>query len=486
MDGMPPVRLGAVIAIPFLAAYLFRIPLERRLVSAAPPPNRPGRQFSLELGLCALAGLIAGGYNHIVNGFPVFSGMKLFVGCLILGFFLGMDSALARERRVIQGAIDSKSAVSAPSELHPVTRRFSLLAFAAIAFVTIVLTLVISHDIAWLVQIDPDAISRMRAQKSVIYELLFVMAVLLAFLVNLIVSYSRNLKLLFRNQIQVLDRVSRGDLSQMAPVATSDEFGFIAGYTNDMIAGLRHRTKLIAALKVAEEIQQTLLPQKAPTIPGVDLSGKSVYCYETGGDYFDYLRLPDGRLGVVAADASDHGVGSSLYMATVRAFLRFGARTFTSAAALLNEVNRYLAHDSAESGRFVSVFFLEVDAATRSLRWIRAGHEPGILYDPAADRFESLNGKGVALGVMETLDLEENGISAPTPGTIVALTTDGVRETRNSDNEFFGLQRLQSAIREHSGGSAAEIRDAVLARLDAFRGKAPMEDDVTLVLLKLA
>jgi len=486
MDGMPPVRLGAVIAIPFLAAYLARIPLERRLVSAAPPPSRPGRQFSLDLGLCAAAGFIAGSYNHVVHGFPVFSGTKLFVGCLILGFFLGMDSALARERRVIQEALDAKTAVSVPSELHPVTRRFSLLAFVAIAFVTIVLTLVISHDIAWLVQIDPDEISRMHAKQAVVYELLFVMAVLLAFLVNLIVSYSRNMKLLFENQIQVLGRVSRGDLSEMAPVATSDEFGFIAGYTNDMIAGLRHRTQLMAALKVAEEIQQTLLPEKAPDIPGVDLSGKSVYCYETGGDYFDYLHLPDGRLGVVAADASDHGVGSSLYMATVRAFLRFGARTFTSAVALLDEVNRYLTHDSADSGRFVSVFFLEVDAAARSLRWVRAGHEPAILYDPVDDRFDALNGKGAALGVMETIDLDENETSAPNPGTIVALVTDGIRETRNGDGEIFGLRRLEAAIRENSAGNAADIRDAVLAHLDAFRGKAPMEDDVTLVLLKLA
>jgi sigma-B regulation protein RsbU (phosphoserine phosphatase) len=294
------------------------------------------------------------------------------------------------------------------------------------------------------------------------------------------------MKLLFENQIQVLDRVSRGDLSEMAPVATSDEFGFIAGYTNDMIAGLRHRTQLMAALKVAEEIQQTLLPKDAPYIPGVDLAGKSVYCYETGGDYFDYLHLPDGRLGVVAADASDHGVGSSLYMATVRAFLRFGARTFTSAASLLDEVNRYLTHDSADSGRFVSVFFLEVDAPARSLRWVRAGHEPGILYDPVDDRFESLNGKGAALGVMESLDFEENETSAPNPGTIVALVTDGIRETRNGDGDLFGLKRLEAAIREHSAGGAAHIRDAVLARLDAFRGKAPMEDDVTLVLLKLA
>ncbi len=107
--------------------------------------------------------------------------------------------------------------------------------------------------------------------------MIFVMTILLGFLVNLIISHSRNMKLLFDNQTRVLDRVSRGDLFEMAPVATSDEFGFIAGYTNDMIAGLRHRTRLIAALKVAEEIQQTLLPADAPAFSGADLAGKSLW-----------------------------------------------------------------------------------------------------------------------------------------------------------------------------------------------------------------
>jgi sigma-B regulation protein RsbU (phosphoserine phosphatase) len=154
------------------------------------------------------------------------------------------------------------------------------------------------------------------------------MAVLLALVVNLIVSYSRNLRLLFNNETDVLERVSRGDLSRTVPVATRDEFGVIAGHTNSMIQGLRHRTKMITALKLAEEVQQNLLPVSAPDHPGLDLSGTSIYCDETGGDYYDFFKLPNNNLGVVVADASDHGVGSALLMTTARAFLISGVQHF--------------------------------------------------------------------------------------------------------------------------------------------------------------
>ena len=173
------------------------------------------------------------------------------------------------------------------------TRKFSLVAFTTAIFVTAVVVLVFARDIVWLSKIDQNAAALARAQWSVAKEMFFIMAVLLALVVNLIVSYSRNLRLLFNNETDVLERVSRGDLSRTVPVATRDEFGVIAGHTNTMIRGLRHRTKLITALKLAEEVQQNLLPVTAPDHPGLDLSGTSIYCDETGGDYYDFFKLPN-------------------------------------------------------------------------------------------------------------------------------------------------------------------------------------------------
>ncbi|NIQ92700.1 MAG: phosphatase, partial [Deltaproteobacteria bacterium] len=110
----------------------------------------------------------------------------------------------------------------------------------------------------------------------------------------MIISYSKNLKLLFENETNVLERVTQGDLSRLVPVATNDEFGVIAGHTNTMIDGLRHRLQLITALKLAEEVQQNLLPTEPPSYPGLDIAGISNYCDETGGDYYDYFRLSNG------------------------------------------------------------------------------------------------------------------------------------------------------------------------------------------------
>ncbi|MFC1829804.1 PP2C family protein-serine/threonine phosphatase [Thermodesulfobacteriota bacterium] len=310
------------------------------------------------------------------------------------------------------------------------------------------------------------------------------MTVLLAMVVNLIVSYSKNLKMLFDNETHVLERVTQGDLTRLVPVATNDEFGVIAGHTNTMIHGLRHRIKLITALKLAEEVQQNLLPGEAPAYTGLDISGTSIYCDETGGDYYDYLRLPNGRLGVVVADASDHGVGAALFMSTARAFLIFGIRDFTGPARLLGDVNRFLTRDSAETGRFMSVFFLEIDAAAKTLRWVRAGHDPAIFFDPDQDKFVELTGEGMALGVVEEFQFTEYDHHGWRPGSIVVVGTDGIHETRNAKNEMFGHQRLNDVIRDHAGDPAETLRDAVIDALRSFRGDAPQEDDITLVVIK--
>jgi sigma-B regulation protein RsbU (phosphoserine phosphatase) len=323
------------------------------------------------------------------------------------------------------------------------------------------------------------------AKRSVMIEIFFIMAILLAMIVNLIISYSKNLKILFNSETNILERVTQGDLSKFVPVATKDEFGVIAGHTNTMIQGLRHRIKLVAALKLAEEVQQNLLPRTAPTHPGLDISGTSIYCDETGGDYYDYFKLPNNRFGVVVADASDHGVGAALHMTTARAFLLFGIRDFSNPAKLLDEVNVFLTRDSAETGRFMSMFFLEIDASSKILRWVRAGHDPAMLYDPSQDCFLDLSGEGMALGVDSDFEYKTYTHHGWTQGTVVFVGTDGIREARNKRNEMFGLDRLQNVIRKNAAESAETIQNAVIDELRSFQGNFPQEDDITLIVIKL-
>ena len=224
--------------------------------------------------------------------FPLPNLVSLMIGCIVAGFFIGLDSSLAQERKIILGAKARDIISSLPKRLFPITRKFTFVAVTASILVSLVLILVFNRDIEWLTGTAQDEQSIYAAQLSVTYEIFFIMAVLMVLTVNLIFSYSRNLKLLFDNETKVLEQVRKGDLSTKVPVATYDEFGIIAEHTNHMIDGLRHRFKLINSLKMAEEVQQNLLPDRSPYLDNFDISGTSIYCDETGGDYYDYFLLP--------------------------------------------------------------------------------------------------------------------------------------------------------------------------------------------------
>ena len=439
----------------------------------------------MDLFLCMLAGFLATIYNIIAFKFPIGSGIKLIIGCAVAGFFLSIDTALARERVVIKDSMARQHLIAPPEKLFSMTKKFSLVALATAVLVSIVVLLVFSLDIVWLTKVEQNATALYRAQKSIAYEIFFMFIVLLSLVVNLIISYSGNLKLLFKNETRILERISRGDLSQKVPVATKDEFGVIAGHTNSMIDGLRHRAELISALKLAEEVQQNLLPQRAPEIPGLDIAGTSIYCDETGGDYYDYFKLPSDRLGVVVADASGHGVGAAMHMTTVRAFLHFGMRTYQNPAQLLTEINYYVTRDSSETNRFMSMFFLEVNQATKTLRWVRAGHEPATIFGPSGNKSQDLYGDGVALGVVADYNYTEYTLQDWEPGSVIVIGTDGIRETRNSKGEMFGLERLHEVISQNANASAEVIQNHVIGALRTFQANAKQEDDITLVIIKL-
>ena len=407
------------------------------------------------------------------------------IGCATAGFFIGLDSALISERNLIREAISRNPMLTPPERLFSITRKFSLVALVTTVVVSTVMAMVFARDIVWLTKVGQDTAAIFDAQLSVIYEVVFIMAVLAALVANLILAFSRNMKLLFNTQTDVLERVSHGDLSQKVPVATKDEFGVIAGHTNNMIDGLRHRIRLLSALKLAEEVQQNLLPQHAPRFPGLDISGTSIYCDKIGGDYYDYFQLSDNQLGIVVADASGHGVGAAMHMTTVRAFLHFGTRHYQDPAQLLNDVNMFATRDSSQTSRFMSMFFLEINPAEKTLRWVRAGHEPALFYNHTVMKFSELNGRGMALGVDDQYRYEAFSQTGWRSGDIILIGTDGIHETRNEEGDMFGQHRLRNIIRENADQSSASIKNAITESLENFRKSAPQEDDITLVAVKL-
>ena len=242
------------------------------------------------------------------------------------------------------------------------------------------------------------------------------------------------------------------------------------------------------SLSLAMEVQQNLLPNADPVIAGLDISGKSTYCDETGGDYYDFLEVggsANGKIGIVVGDVSDHGIPSALLMATVRAHIRQRCSAYGNIDLVVADVNRKLAQDVKESGRFMTLFYAEIDRPQSMIRWVNAGHDPAMVFDPSKNNFEELNGSSnLALGVMEDSKYTEAQREIA-PGQIMVMATDGIWEARNANGEMFGKDRLHKVIRENASATANEIQTAVFESVRRFRNDARLEDDMTLVVIKV-
>jgi serine phosphatase RsbU (regulator of sigma subunit) len=242
------------------------------------------------------------------------------------------------------------------------------------------------------------------------------------------------------------------------------------------------------SLNLAKEVQQNLLPQKAPSTDRLDIAARSIYCDETGGDYYDFITLdPDQnrRLGIAIGDVSGHGIPSALLMATVRASLRQRASLPGEAAAVISDINRQLVRDVEDSGQFMTLFYLTIDPERRLLNWIRAGHDPAIFYDPDTGSFQELGGPGVALGVMENWEFKANEKAALRKGQIIFLSTDGIWEACNPRGEMFGKKPIYDILRNYCSSSANKILEAILESLNRFQQGAKIQDDITLVVIKI-
>lgn len=263
-----------------------------------------------------------------------------------------------------------------------------------------------------------------------------------------------------------------------------DKKGRIVGHMA-LIADMTDQKK---ALALAAEVQKSLLPHSKPQIPGLDVAGKNLSCEEIGGDYFDFLSRQDyvnADFSVVVGDVTGHGVDAALLMATARAFLRMCAAQFGTLSRIITEMNRHLAQDVLDTSRFMTLFYLALDPEKESVRWVRAGHDPALLYDPSRDKFEELKGRGMALGVDEKFAYEENRKTGLARGQIIAIGTDGIWEAHNKDGEMFGKERFRNIIRENADADADGILNAVYDVLSRYTAGVKSEDDITLVVIKI-
>ncbi len=192
--------------------------------------------------------------------------------------------------------------------------------------------------------------------------------------------------------------------------------------------------KVKQSLDLASELQQNLLPKNNPQMQRLDIAGRSIYCDETGGDYYDFNTSDTGeddQLTIAIGDVSGHGISSALLMAAVRSSLRQRLSHPGGAGGIISDINRQLVQDVEDSGQFMTMFYLNIDTNKMQAQWVRAGHEPALFYDPGTDLFEELAGSGMALGIDEDWQYEEYLKTALQSGQIIFLSTDGIWEAFN-------------------------------------------------------
>jgi phosphoserine phosphatase RsbU/P len=355
----------------------------------------------------------------------------------------------------------------------------------------------IDHKTHFVIIVPKMVIDRMADKSAGIVKkytreelLVTAVAALLAVVVVTLAAFvgSRGITRPIRLLASTAQRLSAGDFSARIDLRTGDERDQVIDAFNEMVPKLDDHMRLQESLRLATEVQQNLLPEKDPSVPGFDISGISLYCDETGGDYYDFLKIHEetpGRAGIVVGDVSGHGIHSALLMASARASLRQRVSLPGSLSEIVADVNRQFCLDVRESGAFMTLFYLAVDSTRRSLRWVQAGHDPAIFFDPDTGTFEELSGKGSSLGFDEDLVFEEKEKKGLQRGQVVFIGTDGIWETIDAQGRMFGKERLHDLIRRHHGLSARQMVQTVIGALQEFRQELKPADDITLVVVKI-
>ena len=293
------------------------------------------------------------------------------------------------------------------------------------------------------------------------------------------------------------ERLRQGDFTASIPIRTRDQLGELAESFNMMARGMEdllreqaEKQRLEEELRIARQIQMSLLPQEAVSHPGLRIAALCLPATEVGGDYYDLLPLSESRLAVIVADVSGKGTSAALYMAELKGLALSLSRIHDSPARLLIEANRILAANM-DPRSFVTMTYAIVDTAERTMRYARAGHNPILHLEAATGRTRVLAPAGLGLGMDAGGRFEEILEEAVVPlcsGDVFLFFTDGLTEAMNEESELFGESRLREILERGAAGDGApvaELKDRILSEIRGFVGDVAPQDDLTLVILKV-
>ncbi len=235
-------------------------------------------------------------------------------------------------------------------------------------------------------------------------------------------------------------------------------------------------------IRAAQKIQEHLLPNAAPELPGFDIAGACFPAEQCSGDYFDFISVKDGELAIVIADAVGHGFGPAILAATVRSYLRAAAMQQSGPHEMLTQVNWLLSNDSA-ADQYVTMFCAQLNTEAKTLVYATAGHQ-GYLID-GNDRVKHLESGCMPLGIEGDETFQLSRPLSLKPGDVFLLITDGILEARSKDGEVFNLNRVIEVIRHHRRESARRLVECLYNEVKQFARDGVPEDDITAVVVKV-
>ncbi len=239
-------------------------------------------------------------------------------------------------------------------------------------------------------------------------------------------------------------------------------------------------------LQMARKVQASLLPQECPVIPGWAFSARWKPAREVGGDYYDFIPLRPGKLGLVIADVTDKGMPAALFMASTRSIMRASLPTAASPGEGIAQANRLICAES-EGGLFVTLFFGLLDPQTGEFSYVNAGHDPPLFFRNTEQAcFEDLirlGSTGMQLGMDDDAVYQQTSLQLQ-PGDFILLYTDGVTDALDAEKNDFGIERLEQVVYANCSASPDELLDALQKAIDDFTGATPPYDDITMLVVK--
>lgn len=345
----------------------------------------------------------------------------------------------------------------------------------------------LGHNTFWIGVALPerDLLGGVHIQRA---ALLAVVALVLVVGVARAVTLARQFSSPVEALVKDTERMSEGDLEPSAPLASPvREFQRLAEAQDGMREGLLARMKLDKIerdLDIARDIQQGLLPTDRPDTPGFEIEGWSQPADQTGGDFFDWMTMPDGRTLITLADVTGHGIGPALIVAVCRAYMRAAAAgSDVALATALSRVNTLLHQDIPEE-RFVTAAVGVLNAETCEMRLIAAGQAPIYFYRAATGQVECWDADDLPLGIAAPLTYDAPRRVAFEPGDVLVLTTDGFFEWANESGDQYGTVRLEAFVAEHASQSPSEFIEALHQAVLSHAAGMVQPDDLTVVVIK--